>query len=482
MLMVIAGVCSEKEINVFQVLAEALILREEEQAFFASSKGEIFSGKVRDAPIEKAKGGVGVALLGEGVSYHVQGGSVSVVNGEVYGGRLGGGESGFERFLVDNAGRLGDLEEGLKSLEGNFASLILRESELIAVRDRFGCKALYWGTRNDMTVFTGRLRGGERLGLKVKPAPAGSILRVSQGRVSIKGVYPPLPRNYDEKISLDKAVNELSKLIRNAVSRRCKGRLGVLFSGGLDSTIIVKVLDELGLKPRLYCSGVESGKDVENAASTADEMGLELKVETFSAEDVEKVLPEIVSLVGCNVLDVELSIPLFFALKAARRDGVPYALLGTGADEGFGGYARYITVLEERGYDALHNVLVDALEGLAEKDLIREEEVASSLGVFLRRPFLDGDVIDYAVRVPPQLKISNVRGKYVRKLVLRKIARCFSAPKSVVERDKLAMQYGSGVDKLLRRIASERGFTKRQARDLGFKGPLEHFLRTLKPV
>ncbi|MBS7287829.1 MAG: hypothetical protein KIH01_03555, partial [Candidatus Freyarchaeota archaeon] len=105
---------------------------------------------------------------------------------------------------------------------------------------------------------------------------------------------------------------------------------------------------------------------------------------------------------------------------------------------------------------------------------------AGGMGVLLRRPFLDVHLVEYAVRIPPQCKVAVKNGEYVRKYVLRKVAERLHVPRSAVERRKLALQYGSGVDKALRKIALRRGFTRKKAREVGFKGGLEHFLEAIK--
>jgi len=474
-LSLIFGICSRREIPAFKLTAELLL--DEGRLLYASSGNEsILVGKKENAPKSKVKNCIGVAAKGDDWFYFNGEEGVAVGVGEVY-------ESGnWEEFAkgVLEAAEEEVVRDFLRRTEAEVAMLLLKKNCVIAVRDEIGRRVLYCGSKGEVTVFSNSKRIVTKAGFEAKVSTAGSVIRASDGKIRNVHVWRRTSEGYDKGIQLSDAVGELSRIFKNAVLKRSRGKIGVLFSGGLDSTLIASALRELGVRCKLYCSGVEGSKDVENAISTGEELGLEVKVRSMSEEELEAVLPAMARIMEGNVLNVELSIPLLFALDAARKDGCSRVMNGTGADELFGGYSRFVSILRKGGYEALQSALTSSFTALSEKDLVREEEVAGIVGVLLRRPFLDMYLVEYAIRVPPQYKVVAKNGEYIRKYVLRRVAECFHTPRSAVEREKLALQYGSGVDRALRKIALKKGFTKRKARKEGFRGELEHFLEAIK--
>ena len=78
--------------------------------------------------------------------------------------------------------------------------------------------------------------------------------------------------------------------------------------------------------------------------------------------------------------------------------------------------------------------------------MARNEAVAQSEGLEIRCPLLDEEVARLAMMVPIGEKFADATQK---KGVLRRIARELGVPESACERPKQALQYGSGVHKLL---------------------------------
>ncbi len=86
----------------------------------------------------------------------------------------------------------------------------------------------------------------------------------------------------------------------------------------------------------------------------------------------------------------------------------------------------------------------------------RDQAIASANSLELMAPFLDPDLVEYALKIPSELKIRNG----TRKFILREVARKRGLPDFIVNREKKAIQYSTGVDKVLRKIA------KRENKDL----------------
>jgi asparagine synthase (glutamine-hydrolysing) len=120
---------------------------------------------------------------------------------------------------------------------------------------------------------------------------------------------------------------------------------------------------------------------------------------------------------------------------------------GQGADELFAGYHRYRRLLAE---GRLEDALRHDLENIHHVNLERDDVVTMANSVELRVPFLDLQLIGVALTIPADLKIRGPEDE-LRKRILREAAIEMGVPEYIAMRPKKAAQYGSGIDKVLRR-------------------------------
>ncbi|CAD1479397.1 unnamed protein product, partial [Heterotrigona itama] len=111
-----------------------------------------------------------------------------------------------------------------------------------------------------------------------------------------------------------------------------------------------------------------------------------------------------------TVLDESLGCAVWFASRAKgtiRSSANTYEspcrslLLGTGADELFGGYTRHRTTLRHKGWDALTQELNLEMARISERNLGRDDRIVSDHGRQSRLPYLDENVIEYVQRLKP---------------------------------------------------------------------------------
>ena len=76
--------------------------------------------------------------------------------------------------------------------------------------------------------------------------------------------------------------------------------------------------------------------------------------------------------------------------------------------------------------------------------------VSMANGVELRVPFLDKGIIDLALDIPGIYKIKD-SDDILRKHILRDVAKSIGVPDYIAERPKKAAQYGSGINKILKK-------------------------------
>ncbi|KAF7982054.1 hypothetical protein HWV62_30334 [Athelia sp. TMB] len=157
-----------------------------------------------------------------------------------------------------------------------------------------------------------------------------------------------------------------------------------------------------------------------------------------------------------TVMDLSLAIALWFASRGvgtvrSSPDGPAEAytstarvlLNGLGSDELLGGYGRHRTAYTSGGWQALIDELQLELERIPSRNLGRDDRVISSHGKETRHPFLSLSVVTFLAGLPVHLKVDprlelGVGDKILLRLAARKVGLLEASG-----RKKKAMQFGS---------------------------------------
>jgi asparagine synthase (glutamine-hydrolysing) len=231
---------------------------------------------------------------------------------------------------------------------------------------------------------------------------------------------------------------QLLNKLRNAIHGH-KGKVAIAFSGGLDSSVIAKIASEEAT-PMLYTVGLKGCKDFAAAESAARLLSLPLKLIEVTERDILEGVPLLAQVIANdNRLIISYELPLWFVCKNCPERTV---LTGQGADELFGGYAKYGKL---KGKELTDELKTDAAD-LKENGIALDKAIAAKFGKELVTIFLDNDVFSFASALPLERKISD----NTNKLVLRDVARLLGLGE-IADRKKRAAQYGSGIAKALRR-------------------------------
>ncbi|MCD6370385.1 MAG: asparagine synthase [Thermoplasmata archaeon] len=230
----------------------------------------------------------------------------------------------------------------------------------------------------------------------------------------------------------------LAQILREET--QCRKSLAVAFSGGLDSGIIAYLLRDCGAK--FYTVGIEGSRDFKNAKDAAKLLNLDLETLEIGENDVlegllflKRVDPEI------SVVEASFELPLYFVCSYAPENSI---VTGQGSDEIFGGYKKYLEKPK---------LMKEDLERLLNRTWPREKRIATLLGKELLTPYLSKRVLEFSLTLPAEMKIRNG----VRKYILREAAKFLGVPESIYMREKKAAQYGSGIWKMMKRMAKKDG-------------------------
>jgi len=332
------------------------------------------------------------------------------------------------------------------SIDGEYAFAYYNGSKLLLARDPVGIRPLFYGRNDGGFGFASEKKALIRAGIKdVKALAPGNIYYDGAEHQVIK--LPPCEPNIKNETE---AVRALDSALNKAVAGRAHKDAAIAFSGGVDCSVIGAMS---GLP--LYTVGMKGSYDIRAAKKAASCMGAEKRhvAYEFDEKDVEEALPGVVYAVeSADPMKVSIALPLFILAREARVSGYKVLLSGQGADELFGGYARY-----ETAGDALAEMLQHDLGCIAEVNLERDDAAAMAHGIELRVPYLDLGVIAVAQRTDPSLKVYFNGKDYIRKYVLRKMSEKY-LPQEVSYAPKKAIQYGTSTQKAIQKLAAKKNF------------------------
>jgi len=257
---------------------------------------------------------------------------------------------------------------------------------------------------------------------------------------------------------MDDAVKALDELLTRAVEARCRGafKVAVGFSGGIDSSLLAYYADRAGARVDLICVGMEGTKGFETAESAADTLDLPLRLEAFTADDVEEDLDAVLwSVEEADPMKIGVGLPTYWAARSAAETGHRIFISGNCADEVFGGYQKYALEYASKG-DSVRETMNRDVASSHEANFERDYKICSDLGLELRLPFADVDVVRYGLSLPTKLKLSKTPAS-PRKLILRALARENGFPDELADRPKKAVQYSTGVNRALQKMAKAEG-------------------------
>jgi asparagine synthase (glutamine-hydrolysing) len=369
---------------------------------------------------------------------------------------------------------LGAIKKTVAELDGVYALAIQdkKTGETVLVRDRIGVRQLYYADTSNFVAFASERKALWKIGIKepTRRIMPGSAIIISQdGRLQSFQVADPIPQKV--RIihrTMASAVEAYRKALVDAMEKRVQDfqRIGIIFSGGIDSVLIAYLAAKMVPEVICYTGGVTGSSDIIYARQIADRLGLKLKVCELSQEGMERLIPEVMNVIeDSNAGQVEVALPVYCAVKLAHEDGIKVMLTGQGADELFGGYSWYAKVVEKEGYKMLRRRMIEDLLLLYKETLEREDKITMAHSIELREPFLDPEVIKVALATSLRL---NVRGgdDSFGKHVHRKLAETLGIPRDIAYRIKEAAQHGSGMHGMLDAIARKHGFEDSTVSDI----------------
>ena len=297
--------------------------------------------------------------------------------------------------------------EVFNHLNGMFGIAIwdVEKHRLVVARDAMGIKLIYYRVADGQVTFGSEIRpilaaGDSKpavnpvalnlfLRFRYTPSPLtifegirklapGTMLVLEGGKYREERWYKHTPEPFEFPRSEEEVREELLDLYRGAVKRHLLSDVpvGILLSGGLDSGLLLALMNEQGGPWPAYTIGY--GKEFEDdelidAAETASVLGARHVTVKLDRAEFERALPEIVECLEEPVAASSI-VPMYFVSQRARQD-VKVALIGQGPDELFGGYKRHFGIHYGEWWRRLptsvRSVLGFAVSGLPRNEMLK---------------------------------------------------------------------------------------------------------------
>lgn len=373
----------------------------------------------------------------------------------------------------------GDLAEALQKvlpkLDGVYALVVTDNKQTIIARDKIGVRQLYYLISGNHLAFASEkkpLLAISNNGSEVHRLLPGDLAIINNSLYAEKmPFWTPNDLEISPKIT-DKAeaMETYGRVIQEAVRKRVTGRkrVGIIFSGGIDSLLIAHEVQKLGVPFTCYTAGRQGAVDIEWARKLARQFDFPLKVDLLTTDDIEELIPQIIQDIEDHSLNqVEVSVPIYTSVRMAQEAGERVILTGQGADELFGGYPWYPKIVDREGYESFESYSWEDTFLLYKECLEREDKIAMTHSMELRVPFLDLEVIRTAFEIAPELKIMR-DDDALAKRVHREYCVSRGIPFEVAFRKKEAAQHGANVHDAFEELALRSGLTESLLNEVGY--------------
>ena len=321
-------------------------------------------------------------------------------NGEVYNYRemreelIGLGEkfkTNTDTEVILTAVERWGIDDAIQKFIGMFAIAIYDslDDKLYLLRDRVGIKPLYFYKDNQKVIFAseataivkyfgcrpeidreslslylkyGYVPGTNSIYKNVKRLEPGSKLVIDcvsgdQYRASFWNVAEIARQGLASptELSVDEQVEHLQVLLKSSIKYRMVAdvSVGAFLSGGVDSTTVVSMMQEMASKNiKTFSIGFheKSHNEAHHAKAIAQHLGTEHTEMYVTSDDLKEHLPDIFSTVDEPFSDISV-LPTTLVSKLARKD-VTVSLSGDGGDELFCGYAHYNNAYKMRHFSS----------------------------------------------------------------------------------------------------------------------------------
>ena len=239
-------------------------------------------------------------------------------------------------------------------------------------------------------------------------------------------------------------LEEFQNAIKETVPEK---KIGIAFSGGVDSSVLAKICSDLGYQITLLTIGFEGSHDISFSKLVNEKMKLPHKILEIDKSSFSNISSKIKDKINTDNLSWnENCIAFYYVSKLANSLQIHTVVTANGIDELFCGYNAYREAIK-KSEKIVQQLMNSKLENES-KMMKAVNEVSSEFNVKILQPFLSERFITFAKKIPLNEKIKSSED-LLRKHIIRKIASEIGVPEVSATQRKKALQYGSLIHKAL---------------------------------
>ena len=239
-------------------------------------------------------------------------------------------------------------------------------------------------------------------------------------------------------------LDEMQNAVKDTVHDK---KVGIAFSGGVDSTLLAKLVKDMGYDVHLLTIGFQDSHDINFAKEVNQLLNFPHSISEIDPEKFKDVSEKIHQIIKSDNLSWnENSIAFYYVAELAQKNGLKTVVTANGIDELFCGYNSYRDAIE-KGEDEVVKMMNDKLKNEGEM-MVAINTVTAEFGVKMVQPLLSQSFVDYSKKIPVSEKIHGPDDMQ-RKHPIRELAMDYGVPEVAAQKQKKALQYGSQIHKSL---------------------------------
>ena len=325
-----------------------------------------------------------------------------------------------------------------------FVAIDTATGEFLAARDPFGVKPLYLIRSAEGFLFCSEIRP------LLEATDSGDVLLLPPGFMLTRkycGRYYSLPSPAALKTS---SSEELDRILSEAVRVRLPPNLPVsaLFSGGIDSTLVVHYARRFRPAMSAYIAAGPDAPDKIYAERYAEATGLDLhevSVDIRSESTLSLIETVVAAVEAFEPVIIRPSVYTYRVSQRIHQDGFRVALCGEGADELFAGYEPLENAFTQANIVG-SDLRAQCLGMMHRANLQQVDRCSMRFQLEIREPFLDQSVVAFATGLDRSALLERTVGALVGKAPLRNLYDLYPSqlPTFIRDRRKALFHEGAG--------------------------------------
>lgn len=323
-------------------------------------------------------------------------------------------------------------------LDGEYAFVIEYDQSILAARDPFGIRPMFYGYIDNKICFASEAKALHEVCENIKPFPPGYVYHDGQFEC-----FFDVSKSTDVISCRERITEGINDKLTAAVVKRMHSdrQVGYLLSGGLDSSLVCSIASKHSKQPiKTFAIGMEEDAiDLKYAKQVADYIKSDHHEVIITKEDVLSSVEElIVILETYDITTIRASIGMYLVCKYIKsKTDVRVLLTGEVSDELFGykytDFAPSALAFQEEAEKRVSELYM--------YDVLRADRCIASNSLEARVPFGDISFSQFVMNIDPSLKMNNYgKGKYL----LRKAFEFGYLPEDIVWREKAAFSDAVG--------------------------------------